>query len=338
MALIPLTIMRSPIVSVKLWVEDTDSKQVRQPDNSFEEVLNVRKIEAVSLDHDWEVSYKVNGVEKASFDIGATRPKRAEEKDLSISERFYLDTTEQLEFFVRRTHGIDLRPGSVSTGALIAAGTDTNSTATCITASLSPSANIIMAIIAGLDDVAGDFVYQSGPTESFSDNPTWASNILSPNRAHGSLYWGVGFGGSPGSSTVSLPISGTNTKKSWVAGEFTGHDVSTPASEVTASANGVSTSLTVSMTDLAAGARFCSGICDIGNGNVTSGQTEIGEATTGGGTGTVTNLQEGISLSQTWTELDGRANVGLAIEILQAAAGGLSIPVAAYHYNNQGIS
>lgn len=146
----------------------------------------------------------------------------------------------------------DVVRGSVANPSLLTAGSDINPRTSYTTASVTPTANSIVFVhMSGQD--AGTELF-TAPSEAWGDTGggSWTV-VLEPAASNGmrTAIWRRQIGTGPSAGTLTINRPSTNLANcSWVIWETTGHDTTTPISEITSGFH--ASNLTVNSGSLAA--------------------------------------------------------------------------------------
>lgn len=188
-------------------------------------------------------------------------------------------------------------------------------------ASFTPTANSLMvAVWSPNHPVTPPTV--TGMSDTFTGSGSWTEAVEEANGSGAIAIWTMRIGASPGSGAVTGSYSSSGARTGWVIFDVPDVDISSPVSE-SAGANGTSSTLTVTLVGIAAGNLAIGGVSSTGDTDgITpgTGETEIGEGDSGGGSNNRVQAEYGTGTAVDWSALATTQNNGVAIELAAVAA------------------
>lgn len=209
---------------------------------------------------------------------------------------------------------------AVSTPTLLTSGGDTTSdNADATTASFAPSANALVVVWVGVTKSSG----VPDITISSSHSPALSWSEITAEQGTGSMSGSIFYaqaGSNPGSGTITFSfVTNLVDDAAWIVWEHTGHNTSSPVAQ-SKLGNNADDNLAITLDSApVSGSIAVSGIADFGNNNIAPGtnETEIAEIRAGLCT---SQTQYSTDQAHNWTNLDGNDQIGIVIEIAEAAA------------------
>lgn len=213
----------------------------------------------------------------------------------------------------------------------LTSGGNATASASDTTASISPTAySILFATVAIAR--GGTVPTTIAISSTLSGLSSWTKIETTQSGERIALFWAI-CGGSPGSGTVTFTYSGGSgnpTRKAWIVDQILVADRTTPVSESNVG-TGTGSTLSVAVASIAAGNKMYGVIGSSAATNITSagtGETEIVENTSGGGTPMRIQSQYGTDNSSDWSNL-GTTGVGsMAVALEIAVSPGFTVSVS----------
>jgi hypothetical protein len=220
----------------------------------------------------------------------------------------------------------DVRPGSVSNPSLLTSGGNAAPGVSDTTAAFTPTASSLLVVGWGCQTagtIATTFTY----TNTHAGSGSWAAveHVTLGTSRNTQSQARCQMGASPGSGAITNTYgAATPARTSWIIAEVTGHHTTTPLSESNTGGASNGTALSFALGGIAAGNLAIGTMVVRGNTAVTPGtsETELAEATSGGGAEARTQMQYGTDTTVDWSWTSSDRNAGVAVEYAQAAAGG----------------
>lgn len=221
---------------------------------------------------------------------------------------------------------------AISTPSVLDTQVSTSTVASLTSASIAPSANALLIVVASIRRQA-TIPHIDSVTDTFSDVGAWtiygpAENYnATPDLSGGIAIAVAQAGASPGTGAVTVGWSVTTSARSILrVFEVTGHNTATPVAQSKTN-TGILTTLTITLDSTpAADSMVFAAINSVDASGVTNDAdfTEIAETSSGGTNDSYQQEQYDLASASTgvdWSDLNTDTNVAVAIEIKAAASG-----------------